>query len=168
MELYLIRHAIAFDRDAERWPDDAHRPLTPEGDEAFRQAARGLARVVPEVDAVLSSPFERAWQTAEILAELEGWPAPKTWTPLEPTLPPEKAVRALEAYEKTETVAVVGHRPGLHELASYLLTGDADGTDITIKKGGVVCIRFDGPAGPAAGQLRWLATPKILRAMSEA
>lgn len=166
MDLYLVRHAAAHDRDPERWPDDSLRPLTPEGEEAFRRSASGLAHLVPRVDALLSSPFERAWRTAELLTELEGWPDDaKSWTPLEPTLPPEKAVYALEAYGEADFVAVVGHRPGLHELASYLLTGEADGADITIKKGGVVCVRFEGPFAPGAGQLRWLATPKILRAL---
>ncbi|MBA3951214.1 MAG: histidine phosphatase family protein [Rubrobacter sp.] len=167
MDLYLVRHAAAHERDPELWPDDSLRPLSPEGEESFRRSATGLARLAPRVDALLSSPFERAWRTAEILAGLEGWPDPKSWTPLEPTLPPEKAVYALEAYERAEFVAVVGHRPGLHELASYLLTGDAAGADITIKKGGVVCVRFEGPfAPPGAGRLRWLATPKILRTMT--
>ena len=118
MDLYLVRHANAHDRDPERWPDDSLRPLTPEGEEDFRRSANGLARLAPRVDVLLSSPFERAWRTAELLAEKEGWPDPKAWTPLEPTLPPEKAAYALEAYEEADFVAVVGHRPGLHELDS--------------------------------------------------
>jgi phosphohistidine phosphatase len=168
MDLYLVRHAAAHDRDPDHWPDDSLRTLTPEGEEAFRRSIGGLAILAPRVDALLSSPFERAWRTAELLAGLEGWPDPKSWTPLEPTLPPEKACYSLEAYGEAEFVVLVGHRPGLHELASYLLTGEAAAAEITIKKGGVLCIRFEGPAAPGAGQLRWLATPKILRAMAEA
>jgi phosphohistidine phosphatase len=165
VDLYLVRHAAAHDRDPDLWPDDSLRPLTPEGEEAFRLSTGGLALLAPRVDALLSSPFERAWRTAEILAELEGWPDPQSLTPLEPTLTPDKAAYALETYGEADFLAVVGHRPGLHELASYLLTGEAAGADITIKKGGVLCVRFEGPPAPGAGQLRWLATPKILRAM---
>ena len=168
MDLYLVRHASAHGRDPERWPDDSFRPLTADGEEAFRCSLPGLAVLAPRVDALLSSPFARAWRTAELLTELQGWPPPKASTPLEPTLPPDKAARVLEVYEGTGAVAVVGHRPGLHELASYLLTGEAGGAEITIKKGGVACVRFEGPVGPAAGQLRWLASPKMLRAMSAA
>lgn len=166
MDLYLIRHATAFERDPERWPDDADRPLTPEGEESFRLATGGIAQLAIPPDAFLSSPFARAWRTAEILGELEGWPSPKPSTFLEPTLPPEKATAELAVYEAAESVAVVGHRPCLHELASYLLTGGATGADITIKKGGALCLRFSGSVEPGAGQLRWLATPKILRAMA--
>ena len=96
MYVYLIRHAVAHKRDQERWPDDSRRPLTPEGEEEFEGAARGLTRVVSEVEVLLSSPYQRAWRTAEILAEQAGWPAPVTLPALEPDIPSEKVVLALE------------------------------------------------------------------------
>ena len=163
MEIYLVRHAAARERDPDRWPDDSERPLTPEGDEEFRLVARGLARVVPRVDAILSSPYQRAWRTAEILSELDSWPAPEPSPVLEPTLPPEKAALALQDHAGASAVAVVGHRPGLHELAAYLLTGQSDGLKVGIEKGGVACLGFDGPVKPGAGELRWLLTPAFLR-----
>ncbi len=166
MYLYLVRHAVAHGRDPERWPDDSRRPLTPGGEEDFRGAARGLGRVVPEVDALLGSPYERAWRTAEILAEQAGWPAPEEFPALEPEIPPHKVVLALETYAGAESVVLVGHRPGLHELAVYLLTGDAGGADMKIKKGGVVCIEFQDTPRPGAGKLRWLFTPKVLRTLA--
>ena len=165
MNVYLIRHAVAHKRDQERWPDDSRRPLTPEGEEDFEGAARGLARIVPEVDVLLSSPYERAWRTAEILAEQAGWPAPETLPALEPDIPPEKVVIALETYAGKQSIALAGHRPGLHELAVYLLTGDAGGADMKIKKGGVVCIEFDDAPKAGAGKLRWLFTPRVLRTL---
>ena len=164
MDIYLVRHAAAFKRDPDRWPDDSERPLTPEGEEQFWLVSRELARVVPRVDAILSSPYRRAWRTAEILAALDSWPAPESSPVLEPTLPPEKAALALE--DHAGSVAVVGHRPGLHELAAYLLTGDSNGIEIGIKKGGVACIGFDGAVEPGAGELCWLLTPKALRSLA--
>jgi phosphohistidine phosphatase len=165
--LYLVRHAVAYSRDTERWPDDSRRPLTPEGEEEFRGAARGLGRVVPEVEILLSSPYERAWRTAEILSEQAGWAAPEPFAALEPDIPPEKVVLALESYAGKQSIALSGHRPGLHELAVYLLTGDASGADMKIKKGGVVCIQFDDAPKAGAGKLRWLFTPKVLRTLEE-
>jgi phosphohistidine phosphatase len=164
VDLYIVRHAAAYGRDPDRWPDDSKRPLTPEGEEKFRLAARGLARMASRPDVVLSSPYERAWQTALILSELDSWPAPQPSPMLEPTLPPQKAALALDGY--TRTVAVVGHRPGLHELAAYLLTGKGDGLEIGLEKGGVACIRFDGAVESGAGELRWLLTPKVLHALA--
>ena len=49
MEVYIVRHAVTYERDAERWPDDSKRQLTPEGEERFRHAAGGILRLVPEV-----------------------------------------------------------------------------------------------------------------------
>ena len=163
MNVYLIRHALAHNRDPERWPDDSKRPLMPKGEETFAEAARGLALIVPEVEVLLSSPYERAWRTAEILAEQAGWPAPETLPALEPDIPPEKVLIALETYAGKRSIALAGHRPGLHELAVYLLTGDAGGADMKIKKGGVACIEFDEAPKAGAGKLRWLFTPKVLR-----
>lgn len=156
-----MRHAVAYKRDMERWPDDGERPLTPEGEDAFRRAARGLGCLVPSVDALLSSPFARAWQTAEILAGLDGWPEPKAYSALEPESSPEETALALEPYAGADAVAIVGHRPGLHELVSYLLAGHAE-ADVRIKKGGVVRLTLGGPPGPKTAALRWLLTPALL------
>ena len=167
MYLYLVRHAVAHGRDPERWPDDSRRPLTPEGEEDFRGAARGLAHVAPEVDALLGSPYERAWRTAEIL-EQTGWPAPVCCEELEPDCPPHKVLSILASHEDLDSVAIIGHRPGLHELVSYLLTGDMIGEEcgarVQIKKGGVARLSFEGVTDPGAGSLEWVLTPKALRA----
>lgn len=162
VEFYLVRHAVAHSRDADRWPNDDDRPLTPQGEAEFREVARGLERVVPRVDALLVSPLTRAWRTAEILAELAGWPEPKAFPELGPEVPPPDLARALEVYAAAEAIAIVGHRPGLHELAAYLLTGEAEGMEIRIKKGGALRITFDGAPRAGKGSLRWLLTPKAL------
>jgi phosphohistidine phosphatase len=162
VDLYLVRHAIAEPRDHARWPDDAHRPLSPEGAELFRLAARGLQRMGIEVEAVLSSPYARAWQTAEILVDEAGWPAPISTPELEPTGTPSAALE-IAATRSESLLAVVGHEPDLSELASHALTGDPHAVAIQFKKGGVVCLRFRGTPAAARGELRWSASPKILR-----
>ena len=168
MDLYLVRHAVAHHRDYERWPNDADRPLTPEGEEDFRAVARGLGSIVPGVEVLLSSPFVRAWRTAGILDEETSWPAPRVFPALEPEVPPHKVTLALATYSQTKTLALVGHRPSMHELAAYLLSGSEDGLDIGLKKGGAACIRFGGVPEPGAGKLRWLLPPKILGALGGA
>jgi phosphohistidine phosphatase len=165
VDLYLVRHAVAFRKDPDRWPRDGKRPLTPEGEEEFRLAARGLARMVPRTDVILSSPLRRAWRTAEILSELDSWPAPEpspVFAAGRRRASPEKATLALGDYADSKDVAVVGHRPRLQELAAYLLTGEDDGLEIKIPKGSVMCIRFDGAPAPRTGKLRWLLTRNAL------
>ena len=58
--------------------------------------------------------------------------------------------------------ALVGHEPDLGELAARLL--GARGS-VEFKKGAVCLIQVDGatPGGP--GTLRWMLTPKALRAL---
>ena len=162
MDLYLVRHAIAEPRDHERWPDDSQRPLSPEGAELFRLAARGLQRMGLEVEAVLSSSYVRAWQTAEILVDDAGWPAPTPAAELEPSSSPSEAL-ALAASRTESLLALVGHEPDLSELASHALAGDPHAVAIQFKKGAVVCLRFRGAPAAARGELRWGASPKILR-----
>lgn len=165
MKLYIVRHAVARERDTDRWPDDSKRPLTPEGEEQFRRAARGLLRVVPEVGALLSSPFVRAWRTAQIL-EQGGWTEPLPCEELKPDCPPHEVLNALGRYADVKSAALVGHRPQLHELVSYLLTGHAESARVRIKKGGAVCFSFDGPPEPGAGHLEWLIMPEALRVIA--
>ena len=163
MDLYLVRHAVAEDRNPARWPDDSRRPLTPEGEERFRKACRGLRRLAPDPALVISSGAVRAWRTALILQEEAGWPAPVCSEELGAPYSPGALLRALQA-QRAETVAVVGHEPHLSTFATYLLTGDEAPTLIEMKKGGAACLSFPGPAEAGHATLRWLATPKLLRA----
>jgi phosphohistidine phosphatase len=165
VELYLVRHAIAEDRDVARWPDDALRPLTPDGAARFARAARGLARIAPDVDAVLSSPYRRAWETAEVLEREAGWPAPEPSTALEATRSAHDALAALGEVAELASVALVGHEPQLSMLASLLLTGDARMWGLDLKKGAVALLDCGGPPTPRTALLRWSASPKLLRVL---
>ncbi len=110
MEIYLVRHAVAAERDAARWPDDSARPLTTDGARAFAHVARGLRELVATVEFVFSSPYRRAWQTAEILHEEAGWPPP---APSDLLAAPSRAETALELLWQRgqgESVALVGTR----------------------------------------------------------
>ena len=165
MDLCLVRHAIAAQRDPEQWPGDRDRPLTPKGEQRFRKAARGLKAVVPQMDLMFSSPLERAWRTAVILSEEAGWPEPVAWSQLEPDRSPQQVTLALTPHAQMTSVALVGHEPGLSELASYLLAGSGRAVDIDMKKGGGAMLTLDGAPEAGTALLRWLLTPKVLRSL---
>src|SRR6267143_5536220 len=74
MELLVVRHAIALERNARRWPHDAERPLSAQGVARARKAALGLKRLAPRPARVLVSPLRRARETAAILTRFAGWP----------------------------------------------------------------------------------------------
>jgi phosphohistidine phosphatase len=164
MDLYVIRHAIAEDRDDDRWPDDSKRPLTDKGRERFAQVARVLGGMIKSLDVVLSSRFDRAWETAELLSKHAGWPKPQRCEALE-LAPSVEVYDALTAYRGGSSVALVGHEPCLSELISSMLTGDEEGMDINMKKGAVVLLRFDDVAQPNGATLEWVLTSKIARAL---
>lgn len=166
MDLFLIRHAIAAERDAAAWPDDAERPLTPEGRDRFSRAARGLSVIVPAVEVLLSSPYARAWETAKILAGEAGWPAPVRCDALAADRNPTEVVGLLAGGRAAERVALVGHEPNLSALAAFLLLGDAARPMLEMKKGGVACLRLEGKIRPAAARLRWVLPPKVLRRLA--
>jgi phosphohistidine phosphatase len=178
MRLYLIRHAIAYQRDHRRWPGDQDRPLSPAGIKRWQRAARGLRPVTKAPALVLCSPLLRAWQTAALLHEIAGWPPAVACAALAPDGGPAEVVAVLRRHAATSPVALVGHEPLLSELASYLLTGDVAGVTLALKKGSVVCLELEAAAeqpGAAAGQapgspaaratLRWLVSPAQLRAI---
>jgi phosphohistidine phosphatase len=165
VNLYLVRHAIAFDADPTQWPDDSLRPLTPEGEKRFRRAARGLREIVAALDVVLSSPWVRAWRTAELLEKEAHWPAPLACEALESGRAPAEVLQALQPFAAVESVALVGHEPSLHELASYLLTADTNHVQVEFRKGAVAALQLDEGMRPGAARLLWLAQPKVLRAL---
>jgi phosphohistidine phosphatase len=164
MALSVIRHAIAEQRDAARWPDDAERPLTDRGRKRFRAVAAVLGRVAPDVRVLLSSGFARAWETAEIVRDVAGWPAPRRAEALE-LGSCEEMCAAIAAHDGAPAVAIVGHEPSLSELVSYLLTGDEEAVELDFKKGAAVFLNL--PGRPAAGDamLTWILTPGLARSL---
>jgi phosphohistidine phosphatase len=163
VDLYLVRHAVAFEEDPARWPDDSRRPLTPRGERDFRPAARGIGRLVPSVEVVLSSPFPRAWSTAEILGQEAGWPEPVAAPGLEKDRTPADAIKAIEEHAARSSMAVVGHEPNLTELASTLL--GTDRVSIELEKGGAMALDGGPAILPGSAVLRWLVTPEVLRSL---
>ncbi|MBV9169763.1 MAG: histidine phosphatase family protein [Chloroflexi bacterium] len=167
MDLYIVRHAIAFDPDPTHWPDDRDRPLTDDGKKRFRAAAQGLGALLGSkaVQTLLSSPWVRAWQTAEILEHEAGWPAPVRCEALEGGRSPAEVLKALQPYPTSKAVGLVGHEPSLHELASYLLTADTTHLQMELRKGAVALIELP-EVRPGTGRIRMLLQPKVLRAIS--
>jgi phosphohistidine phosphatase len=167
MDLLIVRHAIAFDRNPRRWRDDGERPLSPEGMVRARKAAVGLKQIAERPQCVLASPLVRARQTATILTECAGWPKAVECAALAPDVAPDEVFAAL-AEQKEKLVAVVGHQPGLGRLLAACLPAQVRGGvspgAFELKKMGVVLVSFRGAPRAGSGVLKWFAPPRILRA----
>jgi len=77
MQLFIVRHGIAVDREDPKCPADPDRFLTEEGIEKTLQVGKGVAEVGAIPDLMITSPYLRALQTAEIFAEQLGYPKQK-------------------------------------------------------------------------------------------
>ena len=162
MELCLVRHAIAEERGS-AWPDDSKRPLTPAGRERFAAAAAGLGTLVmPSL--VVSSPYARALETADILVSAFGLGGLHIEGSLA-TGDHGAFVRALDR-RGAACVIAVGHEPYLTELLSLLVTGDEGVLNTGFKKGGAALVSFAGGPQAGAGTLEWLVKPSALRAIA--
>jgi phosphohistidine phosphatase len=164
-ELLIIRHAVAHERDASAWPNDEERPLTEAGIEKFRQAARGLARVLDAPEELLCSPLTRTRQTAAILEEKAGFPRAIELDMLRPDTETATLVRALQERQRAR-IAVVGHEPSLSELICALLAGLDARAEVEMKKGAVAQLAFADRIEAGRGQLLQLLPPRVLRALA--
>ncbi len=162
MLLVIIRHAIAVERGTPGMPDE-DRPLTPEGEEKFAEAAKGLAGVVDRPDALLTSPLLRARQTAAIAAAAWGRIEPKEAAALAGGSFEEQAA-VLDRHPRDATVAVVGHEPHLSALLARLL-GSRHDDRLAFKKGGAALVDVPGRLA-GGGQLVWFLPPKVLRKLA--
>ncbi|MDF5707725.1 MAG: phosphohistidine phosphatase SixA [Nostoc sp. S4] len=163
MELYLIRHGIAEDKDL--GIKDEERSLTKEGTQKTEKVAQKLVKLDLKFDLIVTSPLVRARQTAQILiaaglssqleesshlahdGQISGWL--KDW--LEP-----------RNYSQNTQLALVGHEPDLTNWAEILLWGEVKAS-LVLKKAGMIGIKLPETGSPlGCSQMFWLTPPKYL------
>lgn len=121
--LYLLRHAKSSRDDPA--PSDYERPLAPRGTKAARAMAEAMAvrRLSPAL--TLCSAAARTRATWDLMAPALG----DVPTHYEPGLYLASAKDLLQRLRlvpaTTASVLVVGHNPGLHELALLLVAAEA-------------------------------------------
>jgi len=165
MRLYLVRHGLAVDRDDPQCPPDAERPLTPKGLKKTRAAAEGFRALEIEPDVVLTSPWLRAAQTAEIFCEVLGFPLNKIvrTDALKGDSNPTDLFREL-AKLKAKEVVCFGHEPHLHQVIGAVLNPGA--TIPELKKAGMAFLDLQR-VSPPRGKLLALYPAKTLRLLSK-
>jgi phosphohistidine phosphatase len=133
----------------------------------MRKAAQGIARIEDSFDRILTSPYVRAVQTAQIVAEiLNLQDRVEEVEELGIKSSAERVAAKLNDYRELTSLLLVGHQPLLGQTASCLLTGSAD-MNIEFKKGGLCCIEID-TLPPKNAALDFLLTPKQLRQIADA
>ena len=166
MRLLMIRHAIAEEREdfARTGKDDNLRPLTDEGRKKMKQNARGLKKLVPEIDLLATSPLTRAAQTGAILDSVFGGLSEVEVEELAPDAAPREFLRWLRK-QKGDCVAVVGHEPSISSILSWLLTG-GERRILAFRKGGACLLDFPDEVAAGGAILLWALTPAQLRRLA--
>lgn len=146
MRLYFMRHARAI--KAGEWRGaEAARPLTDEGRTRAEQAAAGLARIQPGVEAIISSPYARAYETALIVGR-----ALELAVVTSDALRPDCSLAALDVAlalrPDVSGVLLVGHEPDMSQTIRAL-AGNTDGRGVTMKKAS--CAFVQTPADVEGG-----------------
>ena len=118
MKLWLLRHGEAGPYQ----PHDAERQLTELGRQQVLQVAEFLCGI--QFNRVLSSPYIRARQTADLLCTtLQHAGAIEIVPWLTPEDDVREVVRKLDGY-RVEHLLIVAHQPLLGNLASWLTDAD--------------------------------------------
>jgi phosphohistidine phosphatase len=163
MILYLVRHGIAVDRTDPKCPPEAERPLTARGVQKTRSAALGLRAMGAKPEVMITSPFVRAAQTAEIFSEALGFAVDKIRVNdhLKPEANPAEIIKEI-AHLRAKEVALFGHAPHLDLTIAHLAGARTPFTEL--KKAGVACFE---QSGHGTWALLWILTPKALRDLGQ-
>ncbi len=160
MEIYLLRHGIAESHSPSG--KDADRRLTDEGRRKLRAvlAWAQAAGVSPSV--IVTSPYRRALETAEIAARELGYEGKLVRSDvLVPEGAPQGLWKELREHRHEPSVLLAGHEPLFSSAVAYLLGSTRE--MVHFRKGALVRIDVETLGAEPAGVLQWMITPRVVR-----
>ncbi len=162
MRLCLVRHGLA------NWPSwqgvDAERPLTTAGIRLMQTVGPRLAALGLHPDLLLHSPYLRAQQTAEILAEALGvTDRLQAYDGLRPGFNDKELKKLLTAQAHRSELMLVGHAPDVADVLRSLTGGVSQ-----FKEGAAALIKVDELDKDPAGKLLWLIPTDVWTAVEAA
>ena len=167
MNLYLLRHGIAVDPSTPTFAKDAERPLTPKGRRRLQQIAEAMGALKISFDVILSSPYVRAKQTAEIVVKSLGRRKKLKFTDaLTPGGDPKSLIQEVnELRPRPKNVLLVGHEPYLTQFIALLTAGNTN-MAIDLKKGSLCKLETEALLYGRCATLVWLFAPRHLALMT--
>jgi phosphohistidine phosphatase len=158
MRIYVLRHGIA--EDARPGHPDAERALTGEGREKLRRVLRRVKAADSAPSAVLSSPYRRAIETAEVAAEVLGFGGKVVRTPaLLPEASPFDTWEEIRSRKDEASILLSSHEPLTSSLVAFLLGSPA--LNVEMKKAALVRVDCDRFGREPKGVLKWMITPAV-------
>jgi phosphohistidine phosphatase len=158
MHVYLLRHGIA--EDERPGAGDADRALTLDGRRKLRFVLKSVAEAGSRPSLILTSPFKRAIQTAEIASSVLGYTGEILRTRvLVPSSSPEQVWEEIRAHRTEEGLMLVGHNPLFDALGPYLL--GTPSLQMDFKKGAILRVDIESFGAQPRGILRWYLIAKL-------
>jgi len=158
VEVYILRHGIAELRRPGQ--PDAPRALTPDGKLKLGKILRRALKAEVAPSLILTSPYVRAVETADMAAQVLGYQGQVVRTPaLVPGSSPPAVWAELRSRPDERVVLLSGHEPLLSATAAFLL--NAPTLQIDLKKGALVRIDIGQVSAHPRGVLKWILTPKL-------
>ena len=171
MDLFILRHGYA----GNRLPDpmeDIKRELTVSGKKEVVEIAKSLKKLGVKFNVIFSSPFTRAFQTAQIIAEeYKLTEQIEQSEELKPDGSKGSLYNKLSKLSIDSIILIVGHEPYLSSMINDIISNnDTDrnynknhNNNIILKKAGLSRIKITSTVPKFKGELRWLLTPRILK-----
>ena len=124
MKIYLIRHSDAVEQGTPGYEDDRLRPLTEKGCNKTKKIASALKELGVKPDKIVSSPYIRAKQTAEILAKKLKYKQELDFSDmLVPMGNVENIIGEINEKYSVGELVIVGHEPCFSMLIGTLVAG---------------------------------------------
>ncbi len=158
MQIYLLRHAIAEEQRPGH--PDRSRGLVPEGKKKLKEVLRMARQSDVAVSLIFASPYRRARETADIVADLLANEAELLETStLQPDGNTVDVWQEIRAHRDMDSIMLVSHEPLLSELAAFLLNSPSFRVDF--KKAGLMRIDIESFGPQPHGVLRWMVTSRL-------
>lgn len=158
MLVVLLRHGIAEEKSADK-PDEERR-LTREGNAKMKRIAKAMAKMLPDADAIYSSPLVRAYETAEwVCKAYDHHFEIQTTTALAPGHDPTEFRDLLRRAGTWQCAYFAGHEPHMTTLM-LALTATETHSGLSLKKGGCYGLELDDAA--AVARLRFMLAPSLI------
>jgi phosphohistidine phosphatase len=158
MEIYLLRHGIA--EESAPTGRDPDRRLTDEGRAKLRRVLERAHQAGVRPSLILSSPYRRALETAEIAARELGYEGKIVRIPaLTPDSSPQQVWDAIRERRQESAVLLAGHEPLFSAIVAYLL--GSTHAMVHFRKGALIRIDVETTGPAPTGVLEWMLTAKL-------
>lgn len=158
MEIYILRHGLAEEPQAGQ--PDSDRALTADGRKKLRNVLKTAADAGITPSLILTSPYKRAVQTAQLAAEILNYKGELLRTEaLKPSSSPKSVWDEIRVHKDQKGILLAGHEPLFGRLTAYLLASPS--LHVDFKKGALACVEVDRFPAEPHGVLRWMLTPKL-------